>query len=215
CPTRSTRPSVDPSTKSVPGSTRPAKSGWSASTPESRTATNTPAPVAYRQASSSRNGANCSWACRARMGRREGRAAGGAVRETGGAEVTEGVSAGAAAAGTAHTGPGRAGSDTRDAMRARWGQPRQGRAFTVHILSCLLQREQRPHRDRGAWSTSGYQSPTSRPVVLGRLARWGNRPVRSARWGAPHSPEGSTGEVAAAGPDRSVEEACSCAARSW
>src|SRR3954454_6197193 len=46
-PTRSVSPSPLGSTRAMPGSTWPRRSGWVASTPESITATVTPAPLAY------------------------------------------------------------------------------------------------------------------------------------------------------------------------
>src|SRR5690606_21449780 len=52
CPTGSVRPSVEPSTKSAPASTRPDSSSWEASTPESTTATVMPEPVECDQARS-------------------------------------------------------------------------------------------------------------------------------------------------------------------
>src|SRR5690606_22257289 len=57
-PTGSTRPSPS-STKSFPGSTWPARSACVASTPESRTATMTPSPFAYRHASVAFSSRSC------------------------------------------------------------------------------------------------------------------------------------------------------------
>src|SRR5690606_28410905 len=52
CRAGSARPSVEPSTRSAPGRTRPASSSWEASTPESSTATVMPESVEYDQACS-------------------------------------------------------------------------------------------------------------------------------------------------------------------